>query len=156
MTSYDSIFASVFPAPTEVDVPTPAATPILGSSNFGEPFGSPNLSQPNTGSGAAEQIQWDRAWHTVTTFLALPHEPIETSHDENTLKGKWIKACPPQTQKALQYILSDDSRGRQLRKESDDLLRWYFEEVVVGHYVDRVLPGLVEVDEAIAKDMERC
>ena len=146
MTSYDSIFASVFPPPTEVDIPTPAATPILGSSSFGEPFGSPNPSQASIDSGAAEQIKWDRAWHTVTTFLALPNEPIETSHDEKTLKGRWIKACHPQTQKALQYIVSEDSRGRLLRKDRDDLLRWYFEEVVVGHFVEHVLTGLVEVD----------
>ena len=150
MAFHDKIFASVFPAPSEVDVPTPAATPVLGSSAFAEPFGSPHLSQASTESGAAEQVKWDRAWHTATTFLALPNEPIKTDQDEETLKGKWIKSCSPQTQRALQYILSEDSLGRHLRKDKDDLLRWYFEVVILGHYVEHVLPGLTKVYRAAA------
>ncbi|KAL6714563.1 hypothetical protein ACLMJK_007988 [Lecanora helva] len=145
MSSYDRIFASVFPAPSEVDVPTPAATPILGSSAFGESFGSPNLSQSSNESGAAEQIKWDRAWHAATTYLALPSRPIEPSQDEKTLKDKWIKPCPPETQRALHYILSEDSLGRQLRKNKDDLLRWYFEEAVLGHFTEHVRPGLLKI-----------
>ncbi len=145
MALHDRIFASVFPAPSEVDVPTPANTPVLSSSAFGEPFGSPSLSQPAVESGAAEQIKWDRAWHTVTTFLTLPNESIQTDRDEKTLKGKWIKICSSETQRALQYVVSDGSRGRQLRKDNDDLLRWYFEEVVVGHYMEYMLPGFIKV-----------
>ena len=141
----DKVFASVFPAPSEVDVPTPAATPILGSSAFGEPFGSPNLSQSGHESDAAEQIKWDRAWHTATTYLALGNESIRADQDEKTLRGKWIKAYAPQMQKAIQYIVSPESLGRQIRKEKDDLLRWYFEEAVLGHYVEHALPGLKRV-----------
>ncbi len=148
-TLHDRIFASVFPPPSEVDVPTPTATPILGSSGFGEPFGSQhtNASQPGTETGAAEQIKWDRAWHTATTFLSLRDGPIDTEQDEETLKGRWIKPVEPQIQKALAYLLSESSRGRQIRRDSntDDLLRWYFEEVVLEHYVKHVLPGLVQV-----------
>lgn len=147
---HDRIFASVFPPPSEVDVPTPTATPILGSSGFGEPFGSQhtNASQPDTETGAAEQIKWDRAWHTATTFLALRDEPIPAEQDEETLKSRWIKPAEPETQKALAYILSESSRGRQIRRESntDDLLRWYLEEVVLEHYVKHVLPILTQVN----------
>lgn len=146
---HERIFASVFPPPSEVDIPTPTATPILGSSGFGEPFGSQhtNASQPGTETGAAEQIKWDRAWHTATTFLSLRDEPIRAEQDEETLKGRWIKPAEPQTQKALEYLLSDNSRGRQIRRDSktDDLLQWYFEEVVLEHYVKHVLPSLVQV-----------
>ena len=145
----DRIFASVFPPPSEVDVPTPTATPILGSSGFGEPFGSQhtNVSQPGTETGAAEQIKWDRAWHTATTFLSLRDEPIRTEQDEDTLTSRWIKRADPETQKALAYLLSDSSYGRQIRRglNTDDLLRWYFEDVVLEHYVKHVLPGLVQV-----------
>ena len=145
----DRIFASVFPPPSEVDVPTPTATPILGSSGFGEPFGSQhtNVSQPGTETGAAEQIKWDRAWHTATTFLYLRDEPIHTGQDEETLTSRWIKRAEPETQKALAYLLSDSSHGRQIRRGTniDDLLRWYFEEVVLEHYVKHVVPGLVQV-----------
>ena len=146
---HDRIFASVFPPPSEVDTPTPTATPILGSSGFGEPFGSQhiNASQPGSETGAAEQIKWDRAWHTATTFLSLRDEPIHAQQDEEALKGRWIKPAELQTQKALAYLLSDDSRGRQIRRDSntDDLLQWYFEEVVLEHYVKHVLPSLIEV-----------
>ena len=145
----DRIFASVFPPPSEVEIPTPTATPILGSSAFGEPFGSQhtNASQSGTETGAAEQIKWDRAWHTATTFLSLRDEPIYTEQDEETLKSRWIKPADPETQRALVYLLSESSRGRQIRRESDtdDLLRWYFEEVVLEHYVKHVLPGLIQV-----------
>ena len=146
---HDRIFASVFPPPSEVDVPTPTATPILGSSAFGEPFGSqhPNASQSGTETGAAEQIKWDRAWHTATTFLSLRDEPIPTEQDEETLKNRWIKPIETETQRALAYLLSESSHGRQIRRGSttDDLLRWYFEEVVLGHYVKHVLPSLTQV-----------
>lgn len=145
----DRIFASVFPPPSEVDIPTPTATPILGSSAFGEPFGSQhtNASQSGTETGAAEQIKWDRAWHTATTFLSLRDEPIHTEQDEETLKSRWIKPADSETERALAYLLSENSRGRQIRRESetDDLLRWYFEEVVLEHYVKHVLPGLIQV-----------
>ncbi|CAD6573679.1 MAG: hypothetical protein ASARMPREDX12_006199 [Alectoria sarmentosa] len=146
---HDQIFASVFPPPSEVDIPTPTATPILGSSGPGEPFGSKqtNLSQTSSETGAAEQIKWDRAWHTATTFLSLRGEPIDAEQDEETLKGRWIKPAEPETQRALSYLLSESSSGRQIRRESntDDLLRWYFEEVVLEHYVHHVLPSLVQI-----------
>ncbi len=146
---HDRIFASVFPPPSEVDIPTPTATPILGSSGFGEAFGSQHASasQPNTETGAAEQIKWDRAWHIATTFLLLRDEPIYAEQDEETLKGRWIKPADSETQKALAYLLSETSHGRQIRSDSDtdDLLRWYFEEVVLKHYVKHVLPSLVQV-----------
>ena len=145
----DRIFASVFPPPSEVEIPTPTATPVLGSSAFGEPFGSQhtNASQSSTETGAAEQIKWDRAWHTATTFLSLRNEPIYTEQDEETLKSRWIKPADPETQRALAYLLSESSRGRQIRRgsDTDNLLRWYFEEVVLEHYVKHVLPGLIQV-----------
>ena len=148
-TLQDRIFASVFPAPSEVETPTPTATPILGSSAFGEPFGSQhtNASHSGTETGAAEQIKWDRAWHTATTFLSLRDEPINTEQDEETLKSRWIKPADPETQRALAYLLSESSRGRQIRRgsDTDDLLRWYFEEVVLEHYVKHVLPDLIQV-----------
>lgn len=150
ITLHDRIFASVFPSPSEVDTPTPTATPILGSSGFEEAFGSQhtNASQPGTETGAAEQIKWDRAWHTATTFLSLRDEPIHVQQDEEALKGRWIKPAEPQTLKALAYLLSDKSRGRQIRRdtETDDLLQWYYEEVVLEHYAKHVLPNLIQVN----------
>ena len=145
MTSYEKIFTSVFPAASEVDIPTPGVTPVLGSTASGEPFGVLAPSQTDTEFGASDQIKWDRAWHTATAFLLLPNEPIKADLDEKALIRKWIKPCPPQTQRALQYILTDGSRGRQLSAGKDDLLQWYFEDVVVGHCVEHVFPKSCEV-----------
>lgn len=150
MATDDLIFAAVFPPASDADLPTPAATPVLGSSGFGESFG--NVSSPNTApvTGAAEQIKWDRAWHTATTYLSLPNDPItvaQARQDEDTLRGKWIKPCPPDVVKAITYIVSDSSYGRQLRKglRNHDLLLWYFKEVGTRHYLACVMPGLLKV-----------
>jgi len=153
MAPFHQLFASVFPPPSDVDIPTPAATPVLGSSGFGEAFGSLHVSQPSNESSAAEQIKWDRAWHIVTSYLILPAEPIRADQDENTLRGKWIKPLSHEIRRALEYVLSEHSRGNQIRKASGkhDLLRWYFEEVVLEHYLQHALPGLVKVIFSLAR-----
>lgn len=150
MSLQDQIFAAVFPPSADVVIPTPTATPVLGSSAFGESFGGPSTSEVGSESAAAEQIQWDRAWHTATAFLSLPNEPITAAHanqDEAALKAQWTKPFTADTSYAVTYLLSEDSRGRQLRKWStrDNLLQWYYEEVGGRHYLDYVLPGLVKV-----------
>ncbi|KAL9131667.1 MAG: hypothetical protein Q9217_000478 [Psora testacea] len=144
----DRIFAAVFPPPSDVDIPTPAVTPLLGSSSFDDASGTLHLShQPlsetSTG-GAAEQIKWDRAWHTATTFLSLVDQPIYAAEGEERVKRRFLRTCDTETRRALEYLLSDASKGRQLRKghDRDNLLRWYF-EVVVEHYVKHMLPLLV-------------
>lgn len=150
MSLHDRIFSAVFPPSADVVIPTPTATPVLGSTESGESFGG--LVAPDTGSesSAAEQIRWDRAWHTATTYLSIANEPITAayaSHDEGSLRGKWIKPFTAEIENAIFYLISEDSRGRQLRKHSvrDDLLQWYYEEVGSRHYVDYVLPGLTRV-----------
>ena len=147
MASQEAIFAAVFPPSADVIVPTPTATPVLGSTDCGESFGGPVIPDVGAESGAAEQIRWDRAWHTATTYLSLPNEPITATQDEGTLKAKWIKAFDVETANATCYLLSGDSRGRQLRQNStkDNLLQWYYEEVGSRHYVDHMLPGLTKV-----------
>jgi len=150
MACQEAIFAAVFPPSADVVIPTPTATPVLGSTDFGESFGGPVTLDVGAESGAAEQIRWDRAWHTATTYLSLPNEPITAAHasqDEGTLKAKWIKPFDVETANATAYLLSGDSRGRQLRRYStkDNLLQWYYEEVGSRHYVDHVLPGLIKV-----------
>ena len=145
--SHDRIFAAVFPPPSDVEVPTPTATPVLGSSGFGEPFGGLHPSQKVHESSAAEQIKWDRAWHTATMFLALPAQPVKASQNGDHLEEKWMREASGEVCKALDYVLSENSRGRQIRKDSgkDDLLRWYFEEVVLEHYQQHAQPYLVKV-----------
>jgi anaphase-promoting complex subunit 2 len=150
MANYDLIFAAVFPPSTDVDLPTPAATPVLGSTGFGESFGNTASEDAAPVTGAAEQIKWDRAWHTATAYLSLPGEPITAAHarqSENTLRGKWIKPCSPDVSHAISYVVSESSYGRQLRKRlrKEDLFQWYLKEVGTRHYLDHVMPGLVKV-----------
>ncbi len=155
MAPLDKIFASVFPPPSDVDIPTPTATPVLGSSGFGESFGSLHVSQSGNESSAAEQIKWDRAWHIATVYLTLPAEPIKPEREVDKFRGKWIKPVSHEIRKALEYVLSEHSRGYQIRKASgkDDLLRWYFEEVVLAHYLQHALPGLVKVILVVLSDL---
>lgn len=150
MTAYERVFAAVFPPVADVDLPTPAATPVLGSSSFGEAFGSPLPQETTPVTGAAEQIKWNRAWHTATTYLTLPSDHITATHvkqDEQTLRGKWVKPFTAEISRAVTYIVSGDSYGRQLRKgaKKDNLLQWYFEAVGSRHYLEYVRPGLIKV-----------
>ncbi|KAL8825959.1 MAG: hypothetical protein Q9191_004088 [Dirinaria sp. TL-2023a] len=135
MSLHDRIFSAVFPPSADVVIPTPTATPVLGSTGFSESFGGPAGPDTGTESVAAEQIKWDRAWHAATAFLSVANEPITAAHasqDERSLRAKWIKPFNAETEDAVFYLLSEDSRGRQLRKYStrDDLLEWYYEELV--------------------------
>ena len=150
MTAYERVFAAVFPPASDVDLPTPVATPVLGSGGFGESFGSPLPIETTPVIGASEQIKWDRAWHTATTYLSLPNEQITAIHvkqDEEKLRSKWVKPFTAEISRAVTYIVSDNSYGRQLRKgaKKDNLLHWFFEGVGSRHYLEYVRPGLVKV-----------
>ena len=150
MAAYERVFSAVFPPPSDVDHPTPTATPVVGSGGFEDSFGSTAQPESTPVTGAAEQIKWDRAWHTATTYLSLPKEELTAVHakqSEENLKGKWIKPYPTEVSKAVAYVVSHDSYGYQLRRrwKKDDLLQWYFEEVGTRHYLEYVRPGLVKV-----------
>lgn len=154
MASTLRIFHSVFPPPSDISTPTPTTTPLLPSSSFGDsPFHAPPTQHTlhDTGGGsAAEQIKWDRAWHTTTTFLSLPDEPISGAEGEEGVRKRWCKSCDTETEKAFEYLLSEKSKGRVLRRGKDgeqgeDLLRWWFEGGVVRHYLRFLLPILERV-----------
>ena len=151
MAAYDRIFAAVFPPSADATVPTPAATPILGSTGLGQSFGGFAVPEPEPQNSAEEQIKWDRSWHTATSYLSLPNELITLAHakqSEDTLKARWLKPFRAETANAVSYIVSDESQGRKLRKSSfkDNLMQWYFEEVVCRHFVDYVLPTVIKVN----------
>lgn len=142
MSAYDRVFAAVFPPATEFDTPTP----IIGSSSFGESFGSPFL--PETSPGT-EQIRWNRAWHTATAFLLLPnvHITVEQAREaEEILRRTWFQPFTPEVSHAVKYVVSEDSAGHLLRKQQrkDNLLLWY-EEMGTRHYLEYVRPSLLTV-----------
>ncbi|KAG8532762.1 uncharacterized protein KY384_002640 [Bacidia gigantensis] len=137
------IFASVFPPPSEVPIPTPTNTPLLpSSSTFGEVLPQrPSSSHDHPGPGVAEQIKWDRAWHVATLSLSLTDEPIDvcTSEGEESLKKKWWANVPDtETRRAVEYLLD---KGKKLRKD-EDLVRWFFEVQVVSHFIRVMRPLL--------------
>ena len=155
MNGYDRVFNSVFPPTADVVVPTPQATPVLGSSAFGEPFSSPQLPHDSgvfTEEGyAAEQVQWDRAWSTATSFLSIAGKPVITNPygkiDRAQLDRTWFKPYGPEVASAFSHLLSEESRGWQLRRFSSrhDLLLWYTEEVCIKHFLHHVKPTLSEI-----------
>ncbi len=145
MTASDRVFAAVFP-PIEFDIPTPR----LGSSGFEESFGSPFVPEPAPLTGAAEQIKWDRAWHTATTYLSLPKVLITAAHasqGDDALEQTWVKPYTPEVSRAVYYVISEKSYGHLLRRGTDreNLLRWYVEEMAIRHYLDCVRPSLINV-----------
>lgn len=150
MAVYDRIFNAVFPPSSDLDVPTPTATPLLGSSAFGQSFGSLLDTRPRGDTSVSKQIDWDRAWHTATAFLSLKDEPIRTEESEQDLKRRWIKPLTAEIRRALENVLLGDISGSGLQFENgskDDLLRWYFEEAVVEHYIKHVLPTCKQVSQ---------
>ena len=147
MSSDDRIFDAVFPPPSDVDVPTPAATPVLGSSGFEPSSRSPKISQATVETVATEQILWDQCWHTATSFLALADRPINVHQDRDSLLREWIKPYTVEIRKALEHLVPGMLTGRMRQSLSprDDLLAWYFESAAFVHYVNHVLPSLLEV-----------
>lgn len=150
MTAVDRIFTAVFPPPSEASLPTPKATPVLDTGTFeGTPEAHLDIDWEPQDS-ATEQVQWERAWHTATTFLSLPKEELPSAHgkeNKNRLHGKWWKSCTPEISAAIKYLVSPDSRGLLLRQnqKQHDLLHWYFEEVGLRHYIHFVRPPLLQV-----------
>ncbi|KAL8805419.1 MAG: hypothetical protein Q9182_001985 [Xanthomendoza sp. 2 TL-2023] len=150
MTAVDRIFAAVFPPPNEASIPTPVATPVLGSAGFEGSTEAQSTIDWDLKDTAAEQIQWERAWHTATAFLSLPNEqlpPINDRHDLNRLHGKWWKKCTPDIAAALRYLLSPESQGARLRRDQKqhDLVQWYFEEAGLRHFVQYVRPHILQL-----------
>ncbi|KAL8679931.1 MAG: hypothetical protein Q9186_003845 [Xanthomendoza sp. 1 TL-2023] len=152
MTAVDRTFAAVFPPPNEASIPTPVATPVLGSAGFEGSTEAQPVIDWDLKDIAAEQIQWERAWHTATAFLSLPNEqlpPINDRNDLNRLHGKWWKKCTPDIVAALRYVVSPDSQGARLRRDQKqhNLAQWYFEEAGLRHFVQYVRPQILQLFE---------
>ncbi|KAL8860580.1 MAG: hypothetical protein Q9178_002933 [Gyalolechia marmorata] len=152
MTAVDRVFAAVFPPLNENSIPTPAATPVLGSAGFEGSADAQLTIDWDLRDTAAEQVQWERAWHTATAFLSLPNEhlpPLKDSNDLSRQHIKWRKKCTPDIAAALKYIVSLDSQGARLRRgqKQHDLLQWYFEEAGLRHFVQHVRPRILQLLE---------
>ena len=146
MAARKRLFEAVFPAPTQKSLPTPQATPLIGTGSFVTSFGDDSLED-----SAAEGILWERAWHHATTFLSLPSRPItleEVSQSKEVIRSRWLKECSPSTADAVALVLAQRPSGIQ---PEDDLLSWYTQEVR-RHYIEcqlRVILNVLARDGAL-------
>ncbi|KAI9874176.1 MAG: hypothetical protein M1830_010102 [Pleopsidium flavum] len=152
------VFASVFPtSSTTTTVPTPVATPILGFAGEGQSFGGPQIpissDSTSPSDSAAEQVRWNRAWHTATTFLKLPEEQITSNLanlEESQLRGHWMKQYGADVLEAVSYLLSSTSQEHSAftgNQQDGDLVAWYTNEVR-RHFLTYVRPVVIQYLQA--------
>lgn len=160
MVTRRAVFSAVFPSSTKATIPTPAATPLLGSDPFGgASFGFSNPSLLDAGDRASERIRWERAWHSATSFLSLRDVAIHSvngADDFESLQKEWIRSCSAEVSSSITYVVSEQSEGRQLRSSNreDNLIDWYTQEVG-RHYIRYQLPQVLKVPALIYRTMVR-
>ncbi|KAI0478819.1 Cullin family protein [Xylariaceae sp. FL0804] len=148
---------SVFP-PDSFSQPTPHSTPLAGFTEPGQPFGGPppkwSGSEPfgpaaspssEDNPHAAHQMRLDRAWHVVTSAIALP--PSVSAEDSfGPLPGPQASAADDGGvfQQALLDVLDPASRV-PLAAHRDDILAWHTQQVR-QHFVGHVRPLLSVCD----------
>ncbi len=148
MASRRRVFHAVFPTHSEAEIPTPQATPVLGSGSFDAPPGHQETPSQEVEDVALERIKWERAWHNATAFLALPERTVGL--DDASTKGfwaqyGWARSVNNETTRGISYVLSNAARGKVIGgKGKRTLLEWYGQEMT-RHYVDRELPLLTKV-----------
>ncbi|KAF2100018.1 hypothetical protein NA57DRAFT_37949 [Rhizodiscina lignyota] len=159
------VFASIFPQSTATHTtPTPQATPDLGFTVPGQPFGGPSppslrqtqsrkrgQNQPSSqteGLTAAQHaVRRNLAWSTATQFLSLQGAPVPGGQARHADARR-----SSDVQEALAWLLLEDEVEDEsqmglkcvgLRKGSNGLLNWYFEEVKL-HFLGTFKPQLDE------------
>lgn len=154
MARQKSVFNSVFPSSRLRDIaPTPAATPVLDQGGFGQSFeestvpSGPPLS-PDGSDAYPEQIIWDRAWHSATSFLILPATELVTQNQAPDLAAfaAHYDEAPRHTTESIRYLTSkkraDSARERKTERES--IILWYTDHVR-GHFLAYPKPALCRV-----------
>ncbi|RYP90887.1 hypothetical protein DL770_003025 [Monosporascus sp. CRB-9-2] len=140
---------------TEISQPTPYSTPSGRYTDLGQPFGgpqaqllSPKWVDPASHSQAfvtspenphaSHQTRFDRAWHVVTSRIALP--PSVTAEDSFGSLPNSQDADDGVFEDALRDVLDPASR-LPLAAYTEDLLTWHTQQVRL-HFVSHVLPLL--------------
>ncbi|KAI0967685.1 Cullin family protein [Xylaria arbuscula] len=158
---------SVFPTDT-FSQPTPHSTPLAPFTQHGQPFGGPlaheHAQKPiatrdwaPSGAGelphpawpaspghthASHQTRFDRAWHTVTSMIALPpsvsaEDSFGSVPNSQDLEGGMFE-------NALLDVVDHASR-LPLASHTEDILAWHTQQVR-QHFVSHVLPLLAICD----------
>ncbi|MCJ1248476.1 hypothetical protein MMC30_005694 [Trapelia coarctata] len=150
MATRRAVLRAVFPSSTKATIPTPSATPLLGSAPFGgASFVFSDPSPLDGGDRASERIRWERAWHSATSFLSLRDaaiHPVNGEDDFESLQKRWIKTCSAEVSSSIAYVVSERSEGRQLRASNreDNLIDWYTQELG-RHYIQYQLPQALKI-----------
>jgi anaphase-promoting complex subunit 2 len=146
------VFDSVFPSSRLKGLaPTPSATPVLGQTEFGQSFGGPDRfsfsSSPVEASDAyPEQVIWDRAWHTATSFLTLPGlDFLQLAREQlDSFAARYSKVSK-NTLESIQYVASkraEQSPGQ--KSDRENLMDWYSDHVQ-RHFLAYSKPSILQV-----------
>ncbi|KAI0393522.1 Cullin family protein [Xylariaceae sp. FL0594] len=158
---------SVFPTES-FSQPTPSSTPTARSTEYGQPFGGPNVQgqaqqfltpqkwPPSSVSElpgspwpatpenlrAAQQTRFDRSWHAVTAQIAIPQSVSVEDSFGSIPSPRELDDCL--FEEALLDVL-DPATRLPLAKHTEDLLAWHTQQVR-QHFVGHVLPLLAACD----------
>ncbi|PHH59471.1 hypothetical protein CDD81_3161 [Ophiocordyceps australis] len=132
----NKIFRSVF-SHDDLSPPTPHLVPTSLGESFGGHFVGSSSSLP---PAASHQVQWDRAWHTVTSRLQLPSS-VTVEDSFGTL--------PSESQDAVSEALFHDALGVVVAPSiavpaaahTEDILTWHIRQVR-QHFFHHVMPLL--------------
>ena len=154
------VFDAVFPTSAYTTSATPAATPLVGTGAFGDSFASTQEDKSFQSNPAAETIRWERAWHVVTDFLALPKDIRRPSHAEgnNTFLStrnftsafpSWFKPWTANTSHAVAYVIMHGSAAiSSPAARHQNVFEWYLHEAG-QHYLDYEYPKISKVSMGI-------
>ena len=138
------VFDAVFPSAAHITSATPTATPRIGAGAFGESFASTQEENPVQGNPAAETIKWERAWHVVTDFLALPND-LRRSRDPKPSISSWFKPWTTDVSHAITYIiLHGSTTSLSPTVQHQNIFEWYLHEVG-RHYLEFEFPEILKV-----------
>ena len=152
------VFDAVFPTSAYTTTATPAATPVIGGGASGSSFASTQEDQSVPVNLAAETIKWERAWHVVIDFLALPRDVLSSVRSDNvslspskrfsksssSSSSLWFKQCTIDISRAIAYTSLHGPPGSLPYAQHQNAFEWYSSEVG-QHFQIYEFPKLVEV-----------
>ena len=144
MAAQKRMLNAVFPSSVYTTAPTPSATPLLGSSSLEGSFHLSQWDSQYDDTSVGDTIRWERTWHNVTAFLALPNQPVtltDAANTDITANSKWFKKYTSHVPNGISFLV----KNKQSRPDGqDDLIQWYFHKVG-RHFIDIQLPVILQV-----------
>jgi anaphase-promoting complex subunit 2 len=144
-----SVYASSQPTPRA----TPQATPETRFPQPGQPFGGYHHGDPAgftepSSDPVVRQINWERAWHSATSFLRIPakFDLSPRPGAANQLHREWLRCHPSESPSAIPNLLRPEFSPTAREDECFDttLVTWYGSEVR-RHFLAQILPQVRQV-----------